>query len=203
MSKADSGEAKADSSEALVYARDFKKEILDWYKNADLKAQVILTLDGVFLAFLTSSIFTKPEEASKFIDEFTTPIWLLLSAMCTCLAASIVSALFCLWSRILWPWKLTELQKKWEIQPSKGETYPPQALGFFQLISRLPEDQFRERLKTVDHKDEMAILAFQIRGTSENVTKKHRWVNGGFLFAALSLILFLFAGVLYAWHLYN
>jgi hypothetical protein len=66
--------SKAYSSEGLDYSRDLYKLILDWYKNADSKAQVLLTLDGVFLTFLTTSIFTNPEESSKLFATFTTTI---------------------------------------------------------------------------------------------------------------------------------
>jgi hypothetical protein len=195
--------SKVDSSEGLDYARDLYKLILDWYKNADLKAQVLLTLDGVFLSFLTASIFTKPEEVLKLFAAFTTTIWLFLLAMCACLTASIFSALSCLWSRLYLPPRIPSVLHKQGIQPSEGKTYPPRALGFFQFIGHFQEDQFRERLKTLDHEEEMEILAFQLIEVSKNVTKKHFWVDCGFFTASLSLIFFLFAGMLYVWNLYN
>jgi hypothetical protein len=194
---------KANSREGLDYARNLYKLILDWYKNADLKAQVLLTLDGVFLTFLTGSIFTKPEEASRLFAAFTTPIWLLLVAMCLCLMGSIFSALSCLWSRLYLPPRIPSVLQKEGIRPSEGETYPSQALGFFQFISHFQKDQFRERLKTLDHEEEMEILAFQLIEVSKNVTKKHFWVDCGFFTASLSLLFFLCAGMLYVWNLYN
>ncbi len=42
---------KVDLSEGLDYARALYELILNWYRNADLKAQVLLTLDGVFWPF--------------------------------------------------------------------------------------------------------------------------------------------------------
>jgi len=173
--------SKADSSEGLDYARDLYKLIVDWYKNADSKAQVLLTLDGVFLTFLTTSIFTNPEESSKLFAMFTTTIWLFLLAMCACLTVSIFSAFACLWSRLYLPPTIDLVLHKQGIRPSEGKTYPSRALGFFQFIGHFQEYQFRERLNTLDHQEEMKILAFQLIEVSKNVTKKHFWVDCGFL----------------------
>jgi hypothetical protein len=192
---------KAYSSEGLDYARNLYKLILDWYKNADLKAQVLLALDGVFLTFLTGSIFTKPEEASKLFAAFTTPIWMSLVAMCACLIASIISALMCLWSRLYLPRRIPSVLRDEGVRPGEGQTvgYPTKALGFFQFIGHLQEVQYRERLKTLDHEKEMEILAFELIQVSKNVTKKHFWVDCGFISAGLSLFFFLLAGCIYAW----
>ncbi len=82
----------------LEYTRRVYDSVLDWYKNADAKAQVIFTLDGAFLTFLTGSIFNKDLE-----DVLGRISWVsgcLLAAMVLCLATSIISAIACLWSRI-------------------------------------------------------------------------------------------------------
>jgi len=195
--------SKADSSEGLDYARDLYKLILDWYKSADSKAQVLLTLDGVFLTFLTTSIFTNPEESSKLFATFTTTIWLFLLAMCACLAVSIFSAFSCLWSRLYLPLRIPSVLQKEGIRPSDGETYPPYSLGFFQFISRFQKDQLRERLKVLDPEEEIEILSFQLIEVSKNVTKKHFWIDCGFFAASLSLLFFLCAGMFYVRNLYN
>jgi hypothetical protein len=85
--------------EALEYTRDLYKLVLDWYGNADTKAQILLTIDGAFLAFFTSSIFAKPEDLGFIIDKFWAGTWIFLGLMCICLVGSIVSALNCLRSR--------------------------------------------------------------------------------------------------------
>ena len=90
----------AELSDALTYARRLYERVVDWYKNADAKAQIILTLDGAFLTFLTTSIFQSPDELTKITQRFNHGTWLCLLAMCLCLIGSIVSALMCLWSRI-------------------------------------------------------------------------------------------------------
>jgi hypothetical protein len=44
---------------------------------------------------------------------------------------------------------------------------------------------------------ETRVLAYEIVQVSRNVTHKHGWVNDGFLLAAVTLGLFLWAGVSY------
>jgi hypothetical protein len=43
--------------ESLEYSRRLYDNIVDWYKSAELKAQVVLSLAGVFTSFLIASIF--------------------------------------------------------------------------------------------------------------------------------------------------
>jgi hypothetical protein len=90
----------SEMSEALDYSRRLYERVIDWYKNADSKAQIILTLDGAFLTFITSSIFKNPDELSKITQRFTFYTWLFLILMCLCLVGSIIIALMCLWSRV-------------------------------------------------------------------------------------------------------
>jgi hypothetical protein len=151
------------------------------------------------LAFLIDSIFTKPEHASKLFASFTTPVWLLLVALCVCLAGSIVSALLCLWSRLYPPWRISSVLESEGVRRGDAQTYPQEYLGFFQFVGHFQHDQYRERLKTLDHEVELAILAFQLVEVSKNVTRKHLLVDCGFLFAGLSLFFFLLAGSLYVW----
>jgi hypothetical protein len=41
----------------LNYAQSLYTNVLDWYRSAESKAQVLLAIDGTFLAFLTGLIF--------------------------------------------------------------------------------------------------------------------------------------------------
>jgi hypothetical protein len=93
-------EGEVDQSIALAYANLVFANVVDWYKNADSKAQIILTLDGALVAFLTSSIFKEPEELWAITRNLTLSTWVLLMAMCACLVGSIITALMCLWSRV-------------------------------------------------------------------------------------------------------
>jgi hypothetical protein len=186
-----------EKSPALEYSRRVFDGVLDWYKNADSKAQVILTIDGAFLAFLTSSIFMEQNNLSKILCRFGLETWLLLALMCATLAGSILSAIFCLWSRVYGRDTLDDILSRGGLEVNKPETYKPQFMFFFQFLSRLQPEQMAEKLYAVNEKYEIEALAYQTKNLSENVMNKHHWVNRGFVLAALSLLLFLGGGVSY------
>ena len=184
-------------SPALDYSRRVFDSALEWYKNADSKAQIILTIDGAFLAFLTSSVFMEQDKLSKILSKFGLETWLLLALMCLALAASILSAIICLRSRIYSEEGLDEILRTANVDAEKSETYRPEHMFFFQFMSRLGERQLAEKLSAVDEKFEVEVLAHEIPILSKNVMEKHRWVNRGFALAGASLILFLGVAISY------
>jgi len=186
-----------EKSPALEYSRRVFDGILEWYKNADSKAQIILTIDGAFLTFLTSSIFMKQGNLSTILSNFGVETWLLLALMCLALAGSILSSILCLWSRIYSKDKLDEILRSGGVDIERSETYKPQFMLFFQFISRLNAEQMAEKLAAVDERYEIEALAHETRILSKNVMKKHSWVNRGFALAGLSLLLFLSVGISY------
>src|SRR6185295_15124320 len=96
-------------ADQLAYARRVFDNIVVWYNNADTKAQIILSLNGAFLAFLTSSIFTKKDELNTVLNEFTPATWGFLISMCIALLGSMICALRCLLSRLYGPKKIQRL----------------------------------------------------------------------------------------------
>src|SRR5262245_8268187 len=85
---------------ALKYARLLNANVLEWYKAAEIKAQVILTLNGLFLGITTGALFAKRSDLSDVIRAFPQPGWTLFLAMCACIAASLVSAVAALSSQL-------------------------------------------------------------------------------------------------------
>ncbi len=69
------------NSPSLDYSRRLYGNIHDWYKNADTKARILLTLAGVFLSFLTSTAFTKKNDLDSILELFGLETWILLSFM--------------------------------------------------------------------------------------------------------------------------
>jgi hypothetical protein len=60
-SGADAEEARKRAVENLTYLRALYSDVLRWYGVADSKAQVILTLNGVIIAFSSSSLLSGKE----------------------------------------------------------------------------------------------------------------------------------------------
>ena len=51
--------ATTDAAPQLDHVRALDDRVIGWYRDAERKAQLILTLDGVFLSFLSASAFQK------------------------------------------------------------------------------------------------------------------------------------------------
>lgn len=186
---------------ALDYVRRLYADTLDWYKSADSKAQVLLTLDAAFLAFLTSLTFTKHGDLIETVKRFGTETWIFLILMVVSLSGSIVSALVCLWSRIYSRKSLERFLANLRIDEAKS--YPPGVMHFFQTIDRLNRERFLEQLGSVSTEFEIHALGSEIVELSRNVLTKHRWVNRGFALAVFSLILLMAVGISYLARLQN
>jgi hypothetical protein len=187
----------SDISASLDYARRLFERIIDWYKTADSKAQIILTLDGVFLTFLTTSVFKNPDELSRIIQRFNFFTWLFLALMCVCLIVSIISALMCLWSRV-WLFSKRDavlVNEKKRLKDAKK--YSPNVMLFFKTISWLDHDKFQSQLADVNEEFEIKALASQSYLLSKRVNAKHLLVNLGFVLSGASLIFFLAGGISY------
>jgi hypothetical protein len=184
-------------SDALDYARRLFERVIDWYKNADSKAQILLTLDGAFLTFLTGSIFKSPDDTYKIIQRFERDTWLFLIMMCLCLIGSIVCALFCLWSRIFLLPRRDSILKQERRDLKTAERYSPNVMLFFRTISWLDHNKFQEQLGSIDKEFEIRALASQIYLLSKRVNTKHIAVNYGFVLAGASLIFFMAVGISY------
>ncbi len=185
------------ASESVEYTRRLYDDVRTWYSNADTKAQVVLAIDGGFLAFLTNAIFAKPEDLKAIVALFSSVTWMLLILTTLSLVLSIISAIVCLWSRVYSPRQLRALVEA----TSRGEPatihYVPQLMWFFQIVGCLDQARFRRTLEEFDASAEIKAMASQIHILGNNVRAKHRAVNAGFLLAATTLILFLASGLSY------
>src|SRR4051812_12685548 len=93
-------QSKVVDKPATVYSRKLFDNVIDWYKSADAKAQVLLGLAGTFLSFLTGSMFMKREELKSILNVFGPETWAFLAMTILCLVLAIGCALICLRSRM-------------------------------------------------------------------------------------------------------
>ena len=179
---------------ALEHARQLFDNCNDWYRSADAKAQVLLSLDGAFLAFLTSSVFGRPGDAALVVRRFGIDTWIFVSVMCFGMTVSIFSAIRCLWSRA---YSKQELKERIARASSDKDGYSPEVMWFFQFVHQLDPDTFTKQLLKVDERYAIKVLASQIVELSRTVLAKHSWIHVGFTSAAISLIAFVAAIVSY------
>ncbi len=181
---------------SLEFVRRQWTEIIDWYKSADLKANIILTLDGAFLTFVSVSLVSQVEELGQ-VPLYTL---ILLGLMVVTLTISLCCAIACIWSRIIPRGEIKDLFKKWKVDITDHTTYSPKTSWFFQTISALNETEFEKKMKMVDSSFERDAIAYQIYKVSGNVLDKHKYVNYGFTFAVATLLLFLASAVTFFLH---
>jgi hypothetical protein len=186
----------------IEYTRRLYQNVLDWYGNADSKAQVVLAIDGGLLAFVSSTVFSKPEDVRAILDALPGVTWILLVCMVISLMVSMGASICCLWARIYSERNLTEIinraVEKAEASGYEDGNYPPTISCFFQFIERLDKERFRETLNSVNAEFEIEALASSIHILSGNVRKKHFAVNIGFISAAAALVLFFASAASYA-----
>lgn len=182
---------------AVENARRLYENVTAWYNAADTKAQIILTVDGAFIAVLGSTIFAEPSGVRELTAAFPPETWMLLLLMSLSLTGSIASALACLWSRLYRKKAVDEIFRTLGVDVRRAASYPPDVLWFFQFVRRLDRAQFQARLLQMDGRAEVTALGFQVSALSDRVTRKHRWVNAGFVLTGCSFVFFLAAGMFY------
>jgi hypothetical protein len=177
---------KEQSGANVEYVRRLYADVMEWYKSADSKAQVVLTLDGLFLAFIAATLF----EHADVVNGLRWHTALFLSLMAVSLATSVGYAVACIWSRIYSHKELEQFLRKEKVDISNHQTYTPGVSWFFQIIGALDEGEFKKRMGAVNPVFEVESLSSQIIKLSRNVRTKHRYVNYGFIFAGITLTLF-------------
>src|SRR5690242_15384038 len=83
---------------ALAFSRAVYTSTLDWYKVADSKGQLLLTLNGVYIAVLSSVTIASSQNLVKLRSSLPPVTWFLLAGAATATAISILMAISSLYS---------------------------------------------------------------------------------------------------------
>jgi hypothetical protein len=198
---ADPERTKCIGDASLDYAQRLYADIVDWYKVAETKAQIVLTLDGLFTSVITGLLFVNPNDAQDTFRHFGFETWTLLALMALTLSLSIVSALLCLTMRIM---SLRELEARYGSMRSTANagTADPSAradlLWFLRAVQALPEETYVQMPAGISAGDLTKGLLRQNKVLVDRVLfAKQMWVNWAFRFAATTLLLLLGAGISY------
>lgn len=157
----------------------------------------MLTVNGVFLTFLTTSALAGSQQFTMAMAVFGPETWIFLSGMSACLALAILSAVVCLASRGLSRAGLRRRLADLAVTPDSAATYPPELAVFFHDLSALRPDQFADRIMTCRQDFITTALATDIIEFAPYVVAKHRWVNRAFILTGLTLAFFLGTGLSY------
>jgi hypothetical protein len=192
------GAMSDDLAPALAYSRRAFENVSDWYKNADAKAQVLLTLDGALVSLLAGSVFVKADDLREVLCRFGAETWAFSAGMVLALLGSVYAALTSIHPRLKDPRELMDHLDD-IVRDDEGRLkQKPETTWFFGHIAHLKDrKRFQNRMREVTEADEVAALSSQIFLLSRNVLQKHLWVNRGFLLIAVALTLLLAAAVSY------
>ena len=182
----------------LEYTRRLYANVLAWYDNADKKAQLILTANGGFLTVLTGFALSSPGEVRETVGVFGPETWLLAGLAATGVLISFASAALALWSRLLSAGDAAEIFERQGVKLGDPTTYDPAILWFFQLVQHLDESALERRLHAFSAQQEIDAMVDQVIQLSQRVTKKHLWVNVGFVATTVGLSCLLATAVSYA-----
>jgi hypothetical protein len=189
--------------EALEYARRLYSSVRNWYETADRKAQLVPTLDGVFVTFVSTSLAAKATELSQAISTFGPETWVLLGVALASLVLSLFSCLVCLVSRH------TEANTSFlrllfqDLTADPNPTEPgqldtgPENLWYYELILKIGKSAFLEAAGAATSDLETKVLLRQVWRLGGIVRGKYIWVNRAFSFTALTLVFSAFAATSY------
>lgn len=186
-----------DRQAMIEHLRELRATQQHWYRTAETKAQLVLTVDGLFLTFLTTSVITKRDDVVRTTATFGPETWLFLAGMALALALSIYSSVICLASRGMRRKHLRDVLEHHHVDPGKAHTYPPEVTMFFYYLGSLPAGQYAERMLTAGPEFIIRALANDIISSSGPIIAKHRWINRAFTLTGITLGFFLFTGVSY------
>jgi Family of unknown function (DUF5706) len=183
--------------ELREYLRDLRAELGYWYSSAETKAQLVLTVNGLFVTFITAAALGTRADVVQATAVFGPETWTFLALMASCLALAILSAVMCVASRGVSHSRLQRSLTHYAVDPDKADTYVPELAVFFGHLSRLKAGPLVERLRTGDQEFIIQAMASEIIALAPNVVAKHRWVNRAFVLTGLTLGFFLCTGISY------
>lgn len=187
--------AGQETQEALDYCLYVYESTIGWYKVADAKGQLLLTLNGVLITVLTGAVLIDPDGLAELKQDIQFVTWLLLLAAAVAIATSIVCAIGCLHSRLS-DAHLDKIRDQFAFIDSHGrQTYRPAATFWFGTIARLPADDASRMVSGASKRFALAALSDEIPDLAHNVLRKHQWVNAGWTACGVALM-FLLLGCL-------
>jgi hypothetical protein len=189
--------ASLDYQAAVGYLRDLEAGLRYWYQAAEIKAQVVLAIDGALVVLLSGSLLGNRDEVARTVAVFGPETWVFLAGMTTAFALSIACAVICLVARGLRRKGVEEALARWQVDPSDAATYVPEATAFFLYLAALQPAPFAERMRSVDPAFVLRALSSNPVLFARNVVRKHRWVNRAFVCTGVGLGFFLCLGVSY------
>jgi hypothetical protein len=182
--------------EALIYCRSVYASMLDWYKVADAKGQLLLTINGIFVTVLSGLVLLRPDELIARKIQIGLAGWIFAAGAATAAGFSIICAIICLHSRLSTA-KLDKNLESFQYLDSEGRSqYRPVVTFWFGTLARFRDKQEGlDLLLNSSGEFELSAIADEILLLAPNVLAKHQWANRGWAAAGCALLLTLAAAI--------
>jgi hypothetical protein len=170
----------------LDYARRVYDRVIDWYKVAESKAQLLLTVNGafaaVFFGFASGGL-----AGSRHIGRSSgVATWFLLATAILAFGGAVGFGAAGLLSRHRK--NIRDDFVRLEIRPDDPETYQADAAWYYGHLASLDFDHAVAFLRKADQRMEFEALTYNVVGLSHVVLRKHRLVNAGWQLTALAVL---------------
>ncbi|MEV5841238.1 hypothetical protein ACGF3G_12155 [Streptomyces sp. NPDC048179] len=175
------------------YVRRVYDRAIDWYKVAESKAQIILTVNGV-LVTIFFGITAQTLSTRRILAQVSgAETWFFLSVSTCSLLGAVVCAAACLWSRHGGNSKGTFAFLG--VRPGNPDTYRPEVLWYFGDLANLRMGPAADRIMQADAEFEVRALAYNVVHLARVVLRKHRFLNAGWALTAAAIVSLVLAGV--------
>jgi hypothetical protein len=166
---------------------------LDWYKTAERKAQLLLTVHGAFAAILLGIVSNNIENLRDFRHVAGVETWLFLTFAVAMLCLAIGLAAASLLSRH--NHNITLDFGRLGVDRADPGTYCPEVTWYYGHVASLRFRPAVDLLRASDQRTEFEALTYNAVGLSHVVLRKHRLINVGWQVTAGALLAAVAAGV--------
>ncbi|MFI7602102.1 hypothetical protein [Actinoplanes sp. NPDC049681] len=174
------------------YVRRAYDRAIDWYKVAEAKAQLLLTVNGLLVTVYFAVLTGKAGPADRAVRQVGVGagIFAIVSA------AAVIGATGCaagaLWSRHTG--NIKEAFPRLAVEPADPGSYRPEVLWYFGHIAHLDGDAAARMIGGADRRFEVTALSYNLVNLSHVVLRKHQFVNLGWALTATAIVSLVLAG---------
>ncbi|REG01309.1 hypothetical protein DFJ67_7390 [Asanoa ferruginea] len=172
--------------DGLDYARRVYDMVIDWYKTAEKKAQLLLTANGAFATILFGIVSSNPTGLHQFGVNAGAETWFFVTVAVIAFCGAVGYASAGLLSRHRHNIRLDFARL--DVHPQEPKTYKREAVWYFGHIASLQFGPTVDLLRTANPRMEFDSLTYNVVGLSRVVLRKHRLVNVGWMLTAVTVI---------------
>lgn len=170
----------------VEYVRRAYDRAIDWYKVAESKSHILLTVNGAFITILFGVLSGTIADVPDLSMNSGIETWLFLGITVIAVTGAISAAATCLLSRH--NHNIKSDFARLGVDPDVPGTYGPEALWYFGHLASLKFDAAVVMLRTADAKFEFDALTYNLVGLARVVLRKHKLINRGWMLTTLALI---------------